>query len=170
MLPPGPGTLPGLIVVSLNSPLLPATTRPNPLKVSSSGFSWKSSGCAYLPWEFACHVSISASFTGLPSPSTTRPCSVMRSPLTLGGATSVTVPAVNPIDKNGPAVCDGVLIVPMSAHHGRRVPAPQHNVEAIRDREFRHGVIPIERRDQPFASTLVRDARVHRIERQQLIA
>src|SRR5207245_7001241 len=49
------------------------------------------------PSALACQISMTASLTGLPSPSATRPESVIRSPLTLGGASSTTVKDSKPI-------------------------------------------------------------------------
>src|SRR6266571_762454 len=72
------------------------------------GLFCSSAGCAYLPWLFACQISIKASSTGLRSPSSTRPTMVIRSPEIPGPARSAFFNLVRPMEKYGPTVCDVV--------------------------------------------------------------
>src|SRR2546422_2277127 len=62
-MPPGPGTRPGLMVVKRNAPWSSVGMRPKPLNPRSSRFFCWSSGCAYLPCEFACQISTRPSLT-----------------------------------------------------------------------------------------------------------
>ncbi len=82
----GPGTRPGLMVSNSQLPFSAVPMRPKPRNPGSSDFCCASSGWLYLPSEFACHISIMASGTASPLPSSTRTVSRTRSPLTCGPA------------------------------------------------------------------------------------
>src|SRR5260221_6872744 len=170
-LPPGPGTRPGLIVLKRNAPRASVGIRPNPLKPRSRGFLWVSSGCAYLPWEFACQISTMPSFTPARLPSSSRPWIVTRSPLTCGPAMLRVTSQVSPMWRYGPTVwlrlASSFFIA--SSLHRRRGASAQHDVEAIGERVRRPSVLEIEGRDQPRARLLVGEAVVHGIEAQQRI-
>src|SRR6266704_571735 len=143
---PGPGTRPGLTVVKRNAPWSSVGMRPKPMNPRSSGFFCWSSGCAYLPCEFACQISTRPSLTPTPSPSSSRPSIATRSLL---------VP---------------LAYRPMSALHRRGIAAAQHDVEAVGERPFRNGVLPIEHRDQANARSLVGDRVVHRVVLEQRVS
>src|SRR5260221_12755207 len=66
---------------------------------------------------------------------------------------------------NGPIVCDGVIPGIVSLYcsmlvfvERRRIAAAQHNIEAIRQRPFRHGILEIELADHPAARLFRRRA------------
>ena len=74
------GYAPGLIVTNRYRPSSSVSARPAPVKLGSSGAGWESCGWAYLPPAFACQTSTSVFRTGRPSPSSTRPCTMIRWP------------------------------------------------------------------------------------------
>src|SRR6185437_8319865 len=156
--PSEPGADPGLIVVKRNAPSSSVGERPNPWNPGVSGFSCVSSGWAYLPAALACQTSISASLTGLPSPSSTRPRSVIRSPGTSGPAISVTNIGVRPMRRYGPMACDAVGCSPISLLHRCVVTPTQHDVESVAQGVVRAGQLPVELRDQASARLLVGNA------------
>src|SRR3989475_1167826 len=167
---PGPGTRPGLMVVKRNAPWSSVGMRPKPLNPRSSGFFCWSSGCAYLPCEFACQISTRPSLTPTPSPSSSRPSIARRSPLAPRAAISRVVSESRPMWRYGPTVWLPLAYRLMSALHRRGIAAAQHDVEAVGERPFRNGVLPVEHRDQASARFLVGDRVVHRVVLQQRVS
>src|SRR5438309_4434349 len=169
-MPPGPGTRPGLMVVKRNAPWSSVGMRPKPLKPRSSCFFCWSSGCAYLPCEFACQISTRPSFTPTPSPSSSLPSIATRSPFTPRVAMSGVVSQSSPIWRYGPTVWLALAYRLMSALHRRGNAAAQHDVEAIGQCPLRNGILPVEYLDQANARFLVRDRLIHRVVLQQRIS
>src|SRR5438876_118317 len=167
---PGPGTRPGLTVVKRNAPWSSVGMRPKPMNPRSSGFFCWSSGCAYLPCEFACQISTRPSLTPTPSPSSSRPSIATRSPLAPRAAMSRVVSQSSPMWRYGPTVWLPLAYRPMSALHRRGIAAAQHDVEAVGERPFRNGVLPVEHRDQVNARSLVGDRVVHRVVLEQRVS
>src|SRR5256884_1772593 len=167
---PGPGTRPGLMVEKRNAPWSSVGMRPKPLNPRSSGFFCWSSGCAYLPCEFACQISTRPSLTPAPSPSSSRPSIATRSPLAPRAAMSRVVNQSSPMWRYGPTVWLPLAYRLMSALHRRGIAAAQHDVEAVGERPFRNGVLPVEHRDQASARFLVGDRVVHRVVLEQRVS
>src|SRR5262245_17555192 len=153
--PFGPGTRPGFIVVKRKFPLSSVGIRPYPVKPSSSRSSRLSAGWAYLPCVSACQISISASGNGSPSPSSTRPAIVTRSPGTPGPDRSFRFNHARPMVKNGPTVCDGVAGRLISCLHRRGFAAAKDDVKSVAQRPFRYRAIPVEKANQPIARLLI---------------
>src|SRR5436190_8408496 len=158
------------------APCASVRQRPKPRKRGSIGLSCASSGCAYLPCALACQISTTASLTGLPSPSTTRPESVIRSPATPAGASSTTVKGSKPILTYGATVWEEVvsrLIVSSLAargFHRCRVTAAQHDIVAVGKRNVGNRRFPVEGGDHALPRFLVGYAVVHRIVFEQRVA
>src|SRR5438105_6174257 len=169
-MPPGPGTRPGLMVVKRNAPCSSVGMRPKPLNPRSSGFFWWSSGCAYLPCEFACQISTRPSLTPTPSPSSSRPSIATRSPLAPRAAMSRVVSQSSPMWRYGPTVWLPLAYRLMSALHRRGVAAAQHDVEAIGESPLRNGVRPVKHRDQANARFVLGDRVVHRVVLEQRVS
>src|SRR5467141_2789618 len=144
--------------------------RPKPRKSRSSRFFCWSAGCAYLPCEFACQISTRPSLTPMPSPSSSRPSIATRSPLAPRAAMLRVVSQSSPMWRYGPTVWLPLAYRLMSARHRRGNAATQHDVEAVRQRPFRNGVLPVEHRDQANARFLVGDRVVHRVVLQQRVS
>src|SRR5579863_8652656 len=135
---PDPGTRPGLMVSNSQLPSSAVAIRPKPNHAASLVFSRISSGWLYLPSASACQISITASLTGVPSPSMTRQVSQTRSPLACGEAMHLTERAsVIPKWKYGPAVCEGVGIRSMSSLERRGVAPAQDDVKTEAQRPLR---------------------------------
>src|ERR1700751_4753476 len=117
--------------------------RPKPLQAGSAELS---SGQLYRPSASACQISITASSTGIPSPSSTRQVSDTRSPFAAGPAICLTERSsvVRQKLKNGPTVCDGVGISSISCLEGGRLRSPEHDVEPVSRRPLRLGRLQIE--------------------------
>src|SRR5262245_20330679 len=100
---------------------------------------------------------MTASGTGAPSPSTTRPSMTMRSPCAPAAVRSLHSGRSSPSEKNGPTVCDGVGInlSAMARASGRferrRAPAAEHHVPAVAERPFRLAEPGVVLRDQSLA-------------------
>src|SRR2546426_1038596 len=167
---PGPGTRPGLMVAKRNAPWSSVGMRPKPLNPRSSRFFCWSSGCAYLPCEFACQISTRPSLTPTPSPSSSRPSIATRSPLAPRAAMSRVVSQSSPMWRYGPTVWLPLAYRLMSALHRRGIAAAQHDVEAVGERPFRNGVLPVEHRDQANARFLVGGRVVHRVVLEQRVS
>src|SRR3989449_783329 len=150
-------------VVTRNAPWSSVGMRPKPLSPRSSLFFCWSWGCAYLPCEFACQISTRPSLTPTPSPSSSRPSIATRSPLAPRAAMSRVVSQSSPMWRYGPTVWLPLAYRLMSALHRRGIAAAQHDVEAVGERPFRNGVLPVEHRDQANARFLVGDRDVHRV-------
>src|SRR3989449_5466016 len=157
-------------VVKRNAPWSSVGMRPKPLNPRSSRFFCWSSGCAYLPCEFACQISTRPSLTPTPSPSSSRPSIATRSPLAPRAAMSRVVSQSSPMWRYGPTVWLPLAYRLMSALHRRGIAAAQHDVEAVGERPFRNGVLPVERRDQASARFLVGDRVVHRVVLEQRVS
>src|SRR5215467_1372844 len=84
----------------------PVGHRPNPRNPGAAA-PRGSSGWANRPSGSACQVSTSASVTGSPAPSKTRPVIVI-APGVSSGTTNGPSGHGSPIDRNGPTVCEGV--------------------------------------------------------------
>src|SRR3989442_15867420 len=70
----------------------------------------------------------------------------------------------------GPTVWLPLAYRLMSALHRRGIAAAQHDVEAVGERPFRNGVLPVEHRDQANARLLVGDRGVQRLVLYQRLA
>src|SRR6516164_2471145 len=168
--PSGPGTRPGLMVVKRKVPSRAVGTRPQPRKPGSTFFACVSSGCAYLPWAFACQSSSIASGTPCPSASSTRPLISTRSPETPGPARLSTKSRSRPMRKKGPTVCEVVACRLMSFLPRRGVTPAQDNVEPVPKGMFRHSGFPVEHGDEPVACFFVRRAVEDGVKRQKRVA
>src|SRR5215469_10941140 len=166
----GPGTLPGFTVVKRKPPSSAVGMRPKPSKPFSRGFSWVSSGCAYLPAEFACQTSNIASGTPWPSASITRPSMTTRWPETLGPTRLSLYSHSRPIRKKGPTVCHVVAWKLISRFPGRGVAAADDDVELVAHGFLRNGGMPIELGDQAVAGPFVGDTIKNGIVGKQRIA
>src|SRR6267143_2020141 len=167
---PGPGTRPGLMVVKRNAPWSSVGMRPKPRKSRSSRFFCWSAGCAYLPCEFACQISTRPSLTPMPSPSSSRPSIATRSPLAPRAAMLRVVSQSSPMWRYGPTVWLPLAYRLMLTPRRRGIAATQHDVEAVGERPFRNGVLPVERRDQANTRFPVGDRVVHRVVLQQRVS
>src|ERR1700692_1592682 len=118
---------------------------------------------------------MTASGTGAPSPSMTRPSIAIFSPAGLSDARSLHSGRAIPRWKKGPTVCEGVGISLSAIFVSDRIgrgpgAAAQHQVEAVAERPFgfaQHGVVL---RDQPLARTLIRGALEDRVVAEQRVA
>src|SRR5579864_4124793 len=54
--------------------------------------------------------------------------------------------------------------------HGSLLASTQHNIEAIAERRFRNGGIPIKHRNEPLARLLIRRAVINRIRSEKRVA
>ena len=105
-----------------------------------------SSGWSKRPSGSACQVSTSASGTGSPAPSSTRPRTAI-APGVPGGTTNGPSSHGSPSEKNGPTVCDGVVPrSPVVLVGRRRARAAQHDVPAVGERPLRLGRAEVEAR------------------------
>src|SRR6202042_378035 len=112
---PGPGRAPGRRVMIRYRPPASVGHRPKPRNPEPAPAPGRpaapgprgSSGGAKLPSGAACQVSISASGTGSPAPSSTTPLMVI-APGVPSGTTNGPSGQGSPIARNGPIVCDGV--------------------------------------------------------------
>src|ERR1700756_1839114 len=60
--------------------------------------------------------------------------------------------------------------VSLASLHGSLLASTQHNIEAIAERRFRNGGIPIKHRNEALACLLIRGAVVDRIRREKWVA
>src|ERR1700733_6456023 len=151
-------TRPGFTASSTHRPSSPVARRPKPIHPGSGCFGCGSSGWLYLPLESACQISSIASFTGAPSPSSTRKVIHTRSPLACGPATQLTQcsSVVSSIRKYGPTVCDGVGARVASGFKRCGLRPAQHDVELETLCPLRLRRLQIEFRDHPLSRSFVR--------------
>src|SRR6202044_2079273 len=109
-----------------------------------------------------------ASGTGWPSPSSTRPSMLTRSPETLESTRSCLIDRHMPMEKKGPIVCDVVAELTL-ALHGRGFAPAHYNVEPIAECLRRNCGLPVENRNQPIARAFIRRAIENRIERKERV-
>src|SRR5690349_20811464 len=111
-----------------------------------------------LPVGASCHVSIIASPTACPAPSSTRPASTTASP---SSARTHLAPSFQRSAswKKGPIVCEGVRAA-ISDPQRRGLGARQHDVEPIAERDAFDARLEVERADHALARLLVRHALV----------
>src|SRR5579864_3655634 len=98
-----------------------------------------------------------ASFTGAPSPSSTRNVIHIRSPLACGLAMQLMQcsSVVSSILKNGPTVCEGLGTRSISGFKRSRLRPAQHDVELETLSPLRPRCLQIEFRDQPLPGSLI---------------
>src|SRR4029077_991690 len=108
-----------------------------------------------------------ASGTGWPSPSSTLPSIVKRSPDIPGPASLSVRRRSNPMLKKGPTVCEVVAGVFALIFHGGGVAASENDVELIAERRFRNRSFPVEKGNHAFARFFIGDAVEYGIERKQ---
>src|SRR5579875_475363 len=194
--PPGHGSGPGRSVTTRNRPPASVGHRPNPRnraageppppvlpgtvpatpRGSSPASPRGSSGWEKRPSGPACQVSTSASGTGSPAPSSTRPA-ITIAPGAPSSTTNGPSGHGSPIAKNGPTVCDGVTpsgrtagslsrpsclaAAPLAGvlEHGL-LPAAQHDVPLVAEGPLRLGQVEVEPGDHPLPGRRVR----HRVE------
>src|SRR5215831_531934 len=172
--PSGAGTRPGFSVTSSNQPSSEVPARPYPENPSSMGtFSRVSAGWAYRPATFACQISTSPSMTGSPAPSSRRPRILIARGSSSETSAEPIAPSRRPIERNGPAVCDGVrggaesLIVRLL--EGRRLLPADDDVEPVSECPVRLRQLHVESRDRPLPGVL-RDGIENRVEREERVA
>src|SRR5437762_1830097 len=95
-------------------------------------------------------ASTTASGTGSPSPSKTRP-EIAIAPSVDAGTSSCSRRRQSPIEKNGPTVWEGVRSAIGSLLHGRPVAAAEDDIEPEAERPLGNRRVPVERAHQPHA-------------------